>query len=62
MKKLNKKAQARFLTGLFVILFGGLASLFVGLGILYNNSQMIYIGGVMMAGVPFALAVISKFL
>ena len=58
----DKKAQVRFIVGIFVILFGLLGSLFLGLGIMFNNTQVIYIGGVIMAGVPFALALISKYL
>jgi len=58
----NKKSQVRLLTGIGIMLFGTLAAGFLGLGIAFSNQTLSYIGGILMAGVPFALAIISKFL
>ncbi len=58
----DKKGQVRLLTGFAVIAFGFLASLFLGLGIALNNSTLSWIGGILMAGVPFALSIIVRFL
>lgn len=59
---MTKKAQTRLLIGISVIAFGTLASFFLGLGIAFNNYQLTWLGGVLMAGVPLAIAIISKWL
>lgn len=58
----NKKAQVRLITGISIISFGTLAAFFLGLGIALNNSTLSWIGGILMGGVPFALAIISRWL
>ena len=60
--KKSKKAQVRLITGISIIAFGTLAALFLGLGIALNNPQLSWIGGILMGGVPFAIAVISRWL
>ncbi len=61
-KKLDKKAQVRLVVGIFIILFGGLAALFLGLGIALNNPTLNWLGGILMAGIPFILAIITRFI
>jgi len=58
----QKQGNVRLLTGISVIAFGSLASLFLGLGIALNNPVLSWIGGILMAGVPFALSIIARFL
>ena len=57
-----KKSQIRILTGISIVAFGTLASLFLGLGIALNNSTLTWIGGILMSGIPFILAVIARWL
>ncbi len=61
-KRLDKKAQVRLVVGIFIILFGSIASLFLGLGIAFNNSQLSWLGGILMAGIPFILAIATRFI
>ncbi|MDP1695805.1 MAG: hypothetical protein Q8L29_02760 [archaeon] len=58
----DSKAQLRIITGVSVIAFGTLAAFFLGLGIALNNQNLLWIGGVIMGGVPFAIAIISRWL
>ena len=58
----NKKSQTRLITGISIITFGCLASLFLGLGMALNNSELSWIGGILMAGIPFLLAIIAKWI
>lgn len=57
---LDKKAQIRFIVGIFVILFGTLGALFLGLGIIFNNANATWLGGIIMSAVPFVLALIAR--
>lgn len=58
----DKKAQLRLITGVAIMLFGSLAALFLGLGIALSNSTLTWIGGILMGGVPFILAIILRFI
>jgi hypothetical protein len=60
--EINKKSQVRLVTGIAIIAFGTLAALFLGLGIALNNNTLNWIGGILMAGIPFILAIISKWI
>jgi len=62
MTKMEKKAQINLITGISIIVFGFLASLFLGLGIALNNPTLSWIGGILMSGIPFILAIIARFL
>lgn len=64
MKKfeVDKKAQVRLIVGIFVILFGALGALFLGLGIMLNNIDIIWLGGVIISAIPFILAIIMRFI
>ncbi len=57
-----KRAQVRLITGISVIVFGTLAALFLGLGIALNNPTLSWIGGILMSGIPFILAIIARWL
>lgn len=57
-----KKAQVRLITGISIIAFGTLAALFLGLGIALNNPTLSWIGGILMSGIPFILAIIARWL
>ena len=58
----DKRGQVRLVTSISIIAFGTLASLFLGLGIALNNPTLSWIGGILMAGVPFVLSIIARFL
>lgn len=58
----DKKAQVRLVTGIAIIAFGTLAAGFLGSGIALTNPTLSWIGGILMAGIPFILAIISRWL
>lgn len=62
VRNLGKKAQVRLIVGIFTILFGGLAALFLGLGIALNNIDLTWMGGILMSAIPFALAILTRFI
>lgn len=62
LNKMNEKGQTRLITGISIIIFGTLGSLFLGLGIALNNTTLSWMGGIIMAGIPFILSIISKWL
>lgn len=58
----DKKAQARLITGISIIMFGTLAALFLGLGIAFNNQTLVWIGGILMSGIPFILSILVRWI
>ena len=56
----DKKAQIRLISGISIIMFGTLAALFLGLGIALSNQTLSWIGGILMAGIPFVLSIIAR--
>jgi len=58
----DKKAQVRLITGISIIMFGTLAALFLGLGIAFNNQTLVWIGGILMSGIPFILSIIVRWI
>ena len=56
----SKNAQTRLITGISIIAFGTLAALFLGMGIALNNPTLSWIGGILMSGIPFILAIIAR--
>jgi len=56
------RAQVRLITGISIIVFGALAAGFLGSGIALANSTLSWIGGILMAGIPFILAIVSRWL
>ncbi len=59
---IEKKAQLKLIAGIFIILFGALGALFLGLGVIFNNINATWLGGIIMSAVPFALAIIMRFI
>ncbi|KHO48985.1 MAG: hypothetical protein QT01_C0009G0032 [archaeon GW2011_AR6] len=60
-----KKAQAqslRLLLALIVVLLGGIGSIFWGLGIALSNIQLLWIGRILVASIPFVVAILERFL
>lgn len=60
--KIDRKAQIRLLIGIFVIIFGALGALFLGLGMIFNSIDAIWIGGIIISAIPFILAIIMRFI
>jgi len=58
----SKNAQTRLITGISIIAFGTLAALFLGMGIALNNPTLSWIGGILMSGIPFILAIIARWI
>lgn len=58
----DKKSQIRLITGISIVLFGTLGSLFWGLGIAFNNPASIFIGQLIMSTLPIILLIIQRFL
>jgi len=58
----NKKSQVRLVVGIFIILFGALGALFLGLGMMFNNIEVTWLGGIIMSAIPFILAIIMRFI
>ena len=59
---MDKKAQVRLIVGIAVILFGALGALFLGMGIIFNNLNAIWLGGILMSLIPFILSIIARFI
>jgi len=59
---MEQKAQLRLITGIGIMLFGTLAASFLGVGIALADSTLIWIGGILMSGIPFILAIILRFI
>jgi len=58
----NKKAEARLMGGIFLILFGALGFLFWGLGIIFNSVNSIWIGKVLLAAIALIVVIIERLL
>lgn len=61
-KNLDKKAQVRLIVGIAIIMFGSIASLFIGLGIILSNSDAIWVGGLLLGVASPIIAIITRFI
>jgi len=61
---LSKKGATdlRVLLALIVIFLGGIGSIFWGLGIALTNSSLLWIGRVLVASIPFIVALLERYI
>ncbi len=59
---MNKKAQVelRLFVGLVILMVGVLAVSFIGLGFMFNNPSLIWVGSVVLGVVSVTSAVLEK--
>ena len=61
-KKISKKGQAeiRVFVGLVIIMVGVLSVTFMGLGFMFNNSALVWVGSVVLGIVSVVSAILEK--
>jgi len=58
----KRQSNINIFLGIAVIIIGSIGSLFWGLGLALQNTQLLWIGRLMVASLPFIVVLIERFI